>query len=75
MADRVRAATAREVAALLHDAPFDEAPALMERYAEDPRAQVRKAVEALRRRYAREAAERSQALGGFIFSLSLNKEQ
>ena len=49
--ERVRAASAREIAALLHDAPLEEIEGLANRYADDPRAQVRKAVEqALRRR-------------------------
>ena len=45
--------TAREVASLLSDAPVDEARSLVERYAEDPRKQVRHAVEVARRRIAR----------------------
>lgn len=55
--------TAREVAALLSDAPVDEARSLVERYAEDPRKQVRHAVEVARRRIARSDAERDRVLG------------
>ncbi len=54
------AATAREVVALLHDAPYDEAKALVKRYCEDPRAQVRKAVASLQRRYEAEKRERER---------------
>ena len=60
MSEQVRPATAREVASLLHDAPFEEIDALAERYAEDPRAQVRKAVETARKRQGREQAERDR---------------
>lgn len=59
-ADRPRPATAREVAATLADAPLEEARELVERYAEDPRAQVRQAVARARRRIGREEAERDR---------------
>ena len=55
-----RPATAREIVALLADAPEEEARALIERYAEDPRKQVIRAVEAARRRLARSEAERER---------------
>lgn len=55
-----RPATAREIVALISDAPEDEARALIERYAEDPRKQVTRAVEAARRRIARSEAERER---------------
>ena len=61
--ERVRPATAREVAGLLHDASFDEVEALLERYADDPRAQVRNAVAQARRRHERQRAERDRVLG------------
>lgn len=53
-----RPVTAREVVATLSGAPLDEARLLVERYAEDPRKQVRHAVEVARRRIEREDAER-----------------
>lgn len=56
-------ATAREVVATIADAPLEEARALVERYAEDPRKQVRHAVEVARRRIEREEAERRRVLG------------
>ena len=55
-----RAATAREVAALLHDAPYDQVEELCERYGDDPRAQVAKAVAAARKRHQAERAERER---------------
>lgn len=61
--ERARAASAREVAALLHDAPFDEMEALVSRYAGDPRAQVRKAVEQAQKRLERQSAERARVSG------------
>ena len=55
-----RPVTAREVAATLSGASLDEARQLIERYAEDPRAQVRRAVETARRRVEREEADRAR---------------
>lgn len=64
MAQRnARAATAREVVGLLTSAPLDEAAALLERYADDPRRQVQAAVARTRRRIEREQAERDRVLG------------
>lgn len=72
--ERPRAGTAREVAALLADAPFDELPSLCERYAEDPRAQVRRAVSVARRRHGREAAERERVRGMYALMRKLGGE-
>lgn len=58
-----RAASAKEVVALLHDAPFEETEALIARYGEDPRAQVQKAVSQARRRHEAQKAERERVLG------------
>lgn len=55
-----RPATAREIVGMLSDAPFDEARELVERYREDPRKQVMRAVEVARRRIEREEAERDR---------------
>lgn len=55
-----RPTSAREVVALLSSAAPEEAAALIERYAEDPRKQVRQAVERARRRVEREEAERDR---------------
>ncbi|HJB55026.1 MAG TPA: ribonuclease HII [Candidatus Olsenella avistercoris] len=55
-----RPVTAREVVGMLSDAPFDEARELVERYREDPRKQVMRAVEVARRRIEREEAERDR---------------
>ena len=59
----VTAATAREIVALLSDASFADLPALCERYAEDPRVQVRKAVASALRRHERDVSERDRVLG------------
>lgn len=53
-------ATAREVVARLRDAPLDEARELVERYADDPRKQVQKAVTSTRHRIEKEDAERER---------------
>ena len=45
---------------MLSDAPLDEARELVERYREDPRKQVMRAVEVARRRIEREEAERDR---------------
>lgn len=60
--DSPRPVTAREVVATLSSAPLDEAERLVERYREDPRKQVRAAVERTRRRIGRERAERRRVL-------------
>ena len=56
----MRATNAKEVVALLADARDAEALALVERYADDPRKQVQKAVDAARKRIAREEAEKKR---------------
>lgn len=56
----MRATTAREIAALIASASADELGRLCERYADDPRAQVRSAVEAALRRQERERAEQER---------------
>jgi ribonuclease HII len=56
----MRATSAKEVVALLADARDVEALALVERYADDPRKQVQKAVDAARKRIAREEAEKKR---------------
>ena len=56
----VRPASAREIAARIHDASFDEVEELLERYADDPRAQVRTAVAKAQRRHESERHERER---------------
>lgn len=60
MSNRAPAATAKEIAALLTDAGYDEVEPLCERYAEDPRKQVRQAVARARRRHEHEKSERER---------------
>lgn len=56
----VRPASAKEIAAHIHDASFKEVEDLLQRYADDPRAQVKKAVKQAQRRHAAEQAERER---------------
>ena len=56
--EQLRAATAKEVAALMHDASFDRVEALAARYADDPRSQVQKARTSMLRRFETQRAER-----------------
>ncbi len=65
------AATAREVTARLSDAPLEELPALIERYQDDPRKQVRHAVEVAGHRLSREKAERERVEGMYQLQLDL----
>lgn len=60
MANQHSTASAAQVAALLGSAPAEEVPALVERYRDDPRQQVRSACERALRRVAREEAERDR---------------
>lgn len=60
MANMTSSAPASRVAAELASASLDEIDALLERYAEDPRAQVQKALERARRRRDRQRAERGR---------------
>lgn len=60
MANLTSSLSATAVAAELAGASFDEIPALMERYCDDPRVQVRKACERALRRRDREQAERDR---------------
>lgn len=58
----MRPTTAKEIVSIISDAPADEARELIERYAEDPRKQVQRAVAVARRRLEREDAERERVL-------------
>lgn len=57
------ASTAKEIAALLSDAPDDEARALIKRYSDDPRKQVQRAVASAQKRVERDAAEHDRVRG------------
>ena len=63
MANMTSSHPASQVAAELASAPPDQIEGLLERYRDDPRAQVRKACERARRRLDRERAERERAEG------------
>lgn len=63
MANTTSSHPASQVAAELASAPPDQIEGLLERYRDDPRAQVRKACERARRRLDRERAERERVEG------------
>ncbi len=63
MANMTSSHPASRVAAELASAPPDQIEGLLERYRDDPRAQVRKACERARRRLDRERAERERVEG------------
>lgn len=60
MANQNSTAKAAEISAELASAPVDDIPALVERYEDDPRSQVRKACERAMRRLEKELAERER---------------
>lgn len=64
-------ATAAEISATLAEAGEAELPALLERYAEDPRAQVRRACGVARRRVEHEHAERERVEGMYALMREL----
>ena len=57
--DMAETVGAQEASRMLSHASFDELPALLERFADDPRKQVQKALATARRRREREQAERA----------------
>lgn len=63
MANMTSSHPASQVAAELASAPPDQIEGLLERYRDDPRAQVRKVCERARRRLDRERAERERVEG------------
>ncbi len=63
MANMTSSHPASQVAAELASAPLDQIEGLLERYRDDPRAQVRKACERARRRLDRERAEHERVEG------------
>lgn len=62
MANMTSSGPAAQVAAELTSAPVEDVPALIERYQDDPRVQVRKACERAQRRYDKACAERQRVL-------------
>ncbi len=63
MANMTSSQSAAHVAAELASAPFDQVPSLIERYRDDPRVQVQKAIERAAKRLDRERAERERVEG------------
>ncbi len=53
----------KEISALLKLASFEELPALLERYGEDPRKQVQRSVVSAQKRYDKESSERVRVEG------------
>lgn len=66
--------TAREIAATLADASAESLPSLIERWRDDPRAQVRRAIEVAGRRLERERAERERVLGMYALMREMGGE-
>ena len=62
MANMTSSVSASQVAGELASATFEEIPALVEHYREDPRQQVIKACERAMKRHAKELAERERAV-------------
>ncbi len=60
MANMTSSVSASQVAGELASATFEEIPALVEHYSEDPRQQVKKACERALKRHAKELAERDR---------------
>ena len=60
MANMTSSASAAQVAAELSSASIDQIEALVDRYSEDPRAQVQKACERALKRLSKERAERER---------------
>ncbi len=63
MANMTSSVSASQVAGELASATFEEIPALVEHYREDPRQQVIKACERALKRHARELSERERVNG------------
>ena len=63
MANMTSSVSASQVAGELASATFEETPALVEHYREDPRQQVIKACERALKRHAKEVAERERVNG------------
>ena len=63
MANQHTSSSASQIAGELASASFEEIPALVARYADDPRSQVRKACERAERRHAKEEGERERVRG------------
>ena len=63
MANMTSSVSASQVAGELVSATFEEIPALVEHYREDPRQQVIKACERALKRHAKELAERERVNG------------
>ena len=63
MANMTSSVSASQVAGELASATFEEIPALVEHYREDPRQQVIKACERALKRHAKELSERERVNG------------
>lgn len=74
MGSATRPGTAREIAATLSEATIEELPALIERYAGDPRSQVSRAVGVATRRLERERSERERVRGMYSLMRELGGE-
>ena len=71
MANMTSSVSASQVAGELASATFEEIPALVEHYREDPRQQVIKACERALKRHAKELAERERVNDMYELCMSL----
>ena len=71
---QIPASTAKEIAALLSDAPMDEARTLIERYRDDPRKQVQKAVATAEHKLQKLEAETARVDEMYRFQRELGGE-
>ena len=65
-------ASAKDIVALLHEAPYEEVERLVARYRDDSRVQVRKALATLERRHERERMERERVEGMYALQAELS---
>ena len=64
--------SAKDIVALLHEAPYEEVEELVARYGGDSRVQVRKALATLERRHERERMERERVEGMYALQAELS---
>ena len=70
--ESLKPASAKDIVALLHEAPYEEVEELVARYGDDSRVQVRKALATLERRHERERMERERVEGMYALQAELS---
>lgn len=71
--ESLKPASAKDIVALLHEAPYEEVEELVARYGDDNRVQVRKAIATLERRHERERMERERVEGMYALQAELSE--